>query len=75
MSEERTVKECWQYNTDTRAYVESVESRHTKKLDQIERDIKELVDKMSNRLPPWVLFYISFLTLLVGGLLAKVVFT
>lgn len=74
MSEEKTVNECYQYNKDTRAYIEGVESRHGRKLDQIEKDIKELVDKMSNRLPPWVLFYVSFLTLLVGGLLAKAVF-
>lgn len=75
MSEDRTVNECWQYSQGTRAYVEAVEDRHGKKLDTIERDIKDLVDKMSNRVPPWILLYISFLTLLVGGLLAKVVFT
>lgn len=72
---EKTVNECFQYNQDTRSYVEGVETRHGKKLDEIEKDIKELVDKMANRLPPWVLFYVSVLTLLVGGLLAKVVFT
>ena len=74
MTEERSVETCYQYNTDTRSYVEAVEKRHQDEFTTIKNDIKALVDKMQNRLPPWVLFYVSFLTLLVGGLLAKVVF-
>ena len=73
MSEEKNVDICFTYNKDTRAYVEAVEKRHQDEFTAIKNDIKALIEKMQNRLPPWVMFYVSFLTLLVGGLLAKVV--
>jgi len=85
LAEERSVDSCYQYNKDTRSYVEAVEKRHGEEikgigsrfdteLKDIRTDLKALVEKMSNRVAPWLMFYVSFLTLLVGGLLAKVVF-
>lgn len=73
MAEEVTVRECHQYNKDTRAYVEAVEERHGADLKEIRNDIKALVDKMINRLPPWVTAVISILTLAVG-VLASIAF-
>lgn len=73
MSDERSVDGCWQYNKDTRAYVEAVEERHGADLKEIRNDIKSLVDKMINRLPPWVTVVISILTLAVG-VLASIAF-
>ena len=73
MSEDRTVHECYRYGEDTRSYIEAVEKRHGDEFKEIRRDIKELVDKMSNRLPPWVIYYISGLTLMLGAFVAKVV--
>ena len=73
MADEKSVDGCWQYNKDTRGFVEAVEARHDKDLREIKDDLKTIVERLQNRLPPWAMFFISFLTLLVGGLLSKVV--
>ncbi len=74
MSDDKTVGECWQHNQDTRKFVEAVEARHDRDLKEIKDDLKALIERLSNRLPPWVMFLFSSLTLLIGLLAAKVVF-
>lgn len=84
MSEDVTIRECHQFNKDTRAYTEAVEKRHDREIgevkanckdetNELKADIKALVDKMINRLPPWVTVVISILTLAVG-VLASIAF-
>jgi hypothetical protein len=84
LSEDVTIRECHQYNKDTRGYVEAVEARHSdamnrigarfdKELTEVKTDLKTLVDRMINRLPPWVTAVISILTLAVG-ILASIAF-
>lgn len=63
MTEDRTVNECYQYNSDTRTMVDKLEKR-------LAEELKEMREKLINRLPVWVTFAFSFLTLLVGALMA-----
>lgn len=84
MADEKTVPQCYQFSQDTRAYTEAVEKRHDREIGEVKinfkdeisevnADIKALVDKMINRLPPWVTAVISILTLAVG-VLASIAF-
>ena len=74
MTEEKTVKECFQYNVDTRQMMVDMRQTIKEQEDRLVKSIDEIKDKLVHRLPVWVTFYISFLTLLVGGLLAKTAF-
>lgn len=69
MSEEISTHGCYQYNKDTRAYIEAVEKRHSEEFKEIRQDLKAL----ANRLPVWATLFISFLTLMLGAFAAKVV--
>lgn len=54
---DKSVGECFQFNQDTREFVKAVEKRHG---DEIQR--------LADRLPPWVTAVIGLLTLTIGVL-------
>lgn len=64
MSDDKTVSECYQYNSDTRWMLQNLENR-------VVKEIEEIRDKLINRLPGWATFVISFLTMLVGAMFAR----
>ena len=66
MAEEKTTDECFQYNQDTRLMMDKMDARHTKSIETINDNMREMTDKLINRLPPWVMFLFSALTLLLG---------
>ena len=69
-----TIGECYGFNQETRQRVDKLEERHDKLAERVFQKLDALEDKLVSRLPVWATFLISFLMLLVGGLLAKVVF-
>lgn len=66
MAEDRTVNECYQYNSDTRLMVQGLEKR-------VIRELEEIREKLINRLPAWATFVISFLTMLAGALITSAI--
>lgn len=61
MTEDRTVNECFQYNADTRTMVEKLEER-------LVGELKEMRERLIDRLPVWVTVAFSFMTMLIGVL-------
>ncbi len=73
MGDDKSVGECFQYNQDTRRYVEAVEERHGYEIKDVRDELKDLVQMLANRLPVWATLLIAVLTALVSGLLVKAV--
>ena len=69
---DKNVDICYQYNKDTRAMLERIDARHYAELGEMKKDMKYMVDKMINRLPPWVAVVFSFMSLLIGALMAGI---
>ena len=83
MAEEKSIDTCYQFTRDTRSYIEAVEKRHDREISEVKTnfkddigavnvDIKSLVDKMINRLPPWATAVIFVLAMAVGVLAGMV---
>lgn len=73
MEHEPTPNECYQFNQETRTQLTRLEDRHDKLAERVFEKLEELNRSLLSRLPVWTTLFISFLMLLVGGLLAKVV--
>ena len=74
MEHEPTPNECYQYNQDTRTQLTKLEERHDKLAERVFEKLEELNRSLLSRLPVWTTLFISFLMLLIGSLLAKVMF-
>ena len=68
-----TTHECFQYNEETRSQLDKLESRHDELARRVFEKLEKLDEKLMMRLPIWATMFLSFLTLLVGGLLTKLV--
>ena len=68
-----TTHECFQYNEETRVQLNKLESRHDELAKRVFEKLEKLDEKLMTRLPLWATMFLSFLTLLVGGLLTKLV--
>ncbi|MBV6340440.1 hypothetical protein [Candidatus Magnetobacterium casense] len=72
--EGKTVGECYQYNHETRLQLTKLEERHDKLAERVFSKLEGIEEKLVARLPVWATLFISFLMLLVGGLLTKAIF-
>lgn len=69
---EKTVNECYGYNTDTRERLNKLEERHDELAKRVFDKLETIEDKLVSRLPIWATLLIAVLMSAVGWLLSKV---